>query len=53
MRVGRSDASGVQLLSKRRAGVADAAWQPIIGAEKVVVGHLGALSDGQPVTVKE
>ncbi len=43
----------MQLLAKRRAGVADAAWQPVTGSEQVVVGNLGALSDGQPVTVKE
>jgi HlyD family secretion protein len=53
VRTGRSDGGGVQLLAKRRAGVADAAWQPVTGSETVVVGNLGALSDGQPVTVKE
>lgn len=49
LQVGRNDPTGVQLVLKRRAGVTNSEWQPITGSERVVVGNLGALADGQAV----
>ncbi len=49
MQVGRSDTTGHQLLMKRRAG---GDWQAVTGQEQIVLGNLGALADGQAVTVK-
>lgn len=53
VQVGRSDADGYELLTKRRANLTSGDWQPVTGGEQVVVGNLGALTDGQAVTVKE
>ena len=51
VQVGRNDGKGVQLLGKRRAGLNNGDWQPFTGKETVVTGNLGALADGQAVTV--
>lgn len=53
VQVGRSDPDGYEVLAKRRANVTSGDWQPVTGGEQVVVGNLGALTDGQAVTVKE
>ena len=53
VQVGRTDPAGVQLLAKRRASVNAGDWTPVAGDERVVVGNLGALADGQAVSVKE
>ena len=53
VQVGRADGDGYELLSKRRANLTSGDWQPVTGSEQVVVGNLGALADGQAVTVKE
>lgn len=53
VQVGRADSEGYELLAKRRANLTSGDWQPVTGAEQVVVGNLGALADGQAVTVKE
>jgi RND family efflux transporter MFP subunit len=52
VQVGRTDPAGVQLLAKRRASVNAGDWTPVAGDEKVVVGNLGALADGQAVEAK-
>ena len=53
VQVGRADAAGVQLVGQRRAGVNAGEFRPLTGTERVVVGNLGALADGQAVTVKD
>jgi len=49
VQVGRVDPTGVQLLFKRHAALTSGEWQPLTGSERIVVGNLGALADGQAV----
>ena len=49
VQIGRTDPAGMQLLAKRRASVNAGGWEPVTGDERVVVGNLGALADGQAV----
>jgi HlyD family secretion protein len=53
VQVGRTDAKGIQLIAMRRATVNSGEFQPITGSTNLVVGNLGALTDGQPVSVKQ
>jgi hypothetical protein len=41
------------LIAMRRATVNSGEFQPITGSTNLVVGNLGALTDGQPVSVKQ
>ncbi len=52
VQVGRGDGKGHQLLLKRPASHTTGDWQPVTGQEQIVVGNLGALTDGQSVTIK-
>ncbi len=52
VKVGRVEATQVEVLGKRPAGTSQGDWQPISGAERIVVGNLGALADGQSVVEK-
>jgi len=49
VQVGRADPTGIQILAKKRAGNTSSEWTPFTGSERVVVGNLGALADGQAV----
>ena len=49
VKVGRIEATQTELLGKRPAGTTQGDWQSITGTERVVVGNLGALADGQAV----
>jgi RND family efflux transporter MFP subunit len=53
VRVGRTEGGNEQVLDRRRATATVGDWVPFTGAEKVVVGNLGALTDGAAVEVKE
>jgi RND family efflux transporter MFP subunit len=53
VQTGRTDGGTVEVRSQRKAGDTAGLWQPIVGAEQFVVGHLGALTDGQAVTVSK
>jgi RND family efflux transporter MFP subunit len=50
VRTGRTDGGNVEVLGKRPAGVTTGDWAAFDGAEKVVIGNLGALADGQLVS---
>lgn len=52
VQVGQSQSGVIEVLNRRRAGVTTDPWTPFTGTEKVVVGKLGELADGQPVTEK-
>ncbi len=51
VQVGRADGGTVAVLNRRRMGAPAAQPEPFTGAEKVVVGNLGALADGVAVEV--
>jgi RND family efflux transporter MFP subunit len=53
VRVGRTEGGNLQVLGRRRATATTGDWVPFTGAERVVVGNLGALTDGVAVEVKE
>jgi hypothetical protein len=53
VQVGRTEGANVQVLGRRRATATGGTWEPFAGTEKVVVGNLGALTDGAAVEVKE
>jgi HlyD family secretion protein len=52
VKVGRVEATQIELLGKRPAGTSQGAWAGITGTERIVVGNLGALADGQAVVEK-
>jgi HlyD family secretion protein len=49
VQVGRNDASGVQLLGWKRATINAGEWVPVKDTDTVIVGNLGAITDGQAV----
>ena len=53
VQMGRPEGANVQLLGRRKATATAGDWVPFTGTERVVVGNLGALSDGAVVEVKE
>jgi multidrug efflux pump subunit AcrA (membrane-fusion protein) len=52
VQLGRSDPGTVQVLGRRKATATTGAWQRFTGTEQVIVGNLGALSDGTEVKVE-
>ncbi len=52
VQLGRSDPGVVQVLGRRKATATTGPWEPFTGSEQVVVGNLGALSDGIEVKVE-
>jgi RND family efflux transporter MFP subunit len=52
VQLGRSDPGTVQVLGRRKATATAGAWEKFTGAEQVIVGNLGALSDGTEVKVE-
>jgi multidrug efflux pump subunit AcrA (membrane-fusion protein) len=52
VQLGRSDPGTVQVLGRRRATATAGVWERFTGAEQVVEGNLGALSDGIEVKVE-
>lgn len=53
VQLGRAEGPAVQVLARRKAIAATGSWEPLTGNERVVVGNLGALTDGLAVNVKE
>jgi len=49
LRLGRNEAGHQEVLGRRRAAATDGDWIPFTGSERIVVGNLGALADGQAV----
>jgi HlyD family secretion protein len=49
VKVGRVEATQIEVLGKRPAGTSSGDWTALTGSEKVVVGNLGALADGQSI----
>jgi len=49
VQVGRTAGTVIEVLRKRPAGTTAGDWQPFDGTEKVAVGKLGALADGQAI----
>jgi HlyD family secretion protein len=49
VQLGRSDPGTVQVLGRRKATATAGAWDKFTGAEQVVEGNLGALTDGADV----
>jgi RND family efflux transporter MFP subunit len=52
VQLGRTEPGSVQVLGRRRASATAGPWEPFSGSEQVVVGNLGALSDGTDVKVE-
>jgi HlyD family secretion protein len=52
VQLGRSEPGSVQVLGRRRASATTGPWEPFTGSEQVVMGNLGALSDGTDVKVE-
>jgi RND family efflux transporter MFP subunit len=52
VKAGKLPDGTVEVLGKRKAGTTGGDWVPFDGAELVASGNLGALADGQTVTVK-
>jgi len=50
--VGVRDAQTVEVLKKQGQSAGSAAWVDFSGAEAVIVGNLGSLTEGQAVEVK-
>jgi RND family efflux transporter MFP subunit len=53
VQLGRPERSSLQVIGRRRATATAGDWIAFTGSEKLVVGNLGALTDGAPVEVKE
>lgn len=53
VQLGRTEGASVQVFARRKAMATTGTWEPLTGAERVVVGNLGALTDGLAVQVKE
>jgi multidrug efflux pump subunit AcrA (membrane-fusion protein) len=53
VRVGRADGAAYEVLGCRPASGAAREWTPLSLSDSLVAGHLGALADGQPVTIKK
>lgn len=52
VKTGKVENNTVEVLGKRKAGTTSGDWVPFDGTEQVASGNLGALADGQTVTVK-
>jgi HlyD family secretion protein len=52
VQIGRTDPGTVQVLGRRKASATTGPWERFTGDEQVVVGNLGALSDGLEVKVE-
>jgi HlyD family secretion protein len=52
VKTGRIEAGQVEVLGKRPAGTSSGDWQVISGSERIVIGNLGALADGQTIGEK-
>ena len=52
VQIGRTDPGTVQVLGRRRASATAGAWERFTGAEQVIEGNLGALTDGTEVQIK-
>jgi HlyD family secretion protein len=52
VKTGKVENNAVEVLGKRKAGTTSGDWVPFDGTEQVASGNLGALADGQTVTVK-
>lgn len=52
VKTGKVENGTVEVLGKRKAGTTSGDWVPFDGTEQVASGNLGALADGQTVTVK-
>ena len=53
VQVGRTEGANVQVFARRKAIATAGTWEPLTGGERVVVGNLGALTDGLAVRVAE
>jgi RND family efflux transporter MFP subunit len=51
VQVGRSEGATVQVFARRKAIAIAGNWEPFVGSEQVVVGNLGALTDGATVEI--
>ena len=52
VQLGRTDAGTVQVLGRRKATATAGTWERFSGAEQIVTGNLGALTDGTDVKVE-
>jgi RND family efflux transporter MFP subunit len=52
VKTGKVENNTVEVLGKRKAGTTSGDWAAFDGTEQVASGNLGALADGQTVTVK-
>lgn len=52
VQTGRTSGGNIEVFGTRKADAATGPWTPIDGGELVVVGNLGALADGQPLSEK-
>lgn len=52
VKTGKVESGTVEVLGKRKAGTTGGEWAAFDGTEQVASGNLGALADGQTVTVK-
>jgi RND family efflux transporter MFP subunit len=53
VQLGRTEGTSVQVFARRKAIATTGTWEPLTGTERIVVGNLGALTDGLAVQVKE
>lgn len=53
VQVGRTEGASVQVFARRKALATTGTWEPLNGSERVVVGNLGALTDGLAVRVAD
>ncbi|HUR53052.1 MAG TPA: efflux RND transporter periplasmic adaptor subunit, partial [Gemmataceae bacterium] len=53
VQVGRTEGTSVQVFARRKAIATAGTWETLAGTERVVVGNLGALTDGLAVRVAE
>jgi HlyD family secretion protein len=51
MQIGRSDNGVLEVRGKRKASDGSGAWQPVTSTDQFVTGNLGALADGQTVSI--
>jgi multidrug efflux pump subunit AcrA (membrane-fusion protein) len=52
VQIGRTDPGTVQVFGRRKATSTAGAWEKFTGEEQVIVGNLGAMSDGTDVKVE-
>lgn len=53
VQVGRTEGASVQVFARRKAIATTGTWEPLSGSERLVVGNLGALTDGLTVKVAD